>query len=244
MKKILLVLISLLACSGAAHADATLWTYTGTEGPANWGKLSPDYAMCDKGKNQSPINIQKALNTPLARLQIRYTAAGKDIVNNGHSIQVSFAAGNTLTLDNTRFELQQVHFHAPSENEIEGKSYPLEAHFVHADKQGHYAVIAVMFRIGKANPGLAKLWRQMPEEAGKPIPLKDSFKPVDLLPKSLAYYRYSGSLTTPPCTEGVRWLVLKNPVTASRAQIEAFEKAMKHHNNRPIQPLNARVVVK
>ncbi len=243
MNRTLCVLIGLLIGAGMAHADTTHWGYEGAGGPANWGRLSPDFAMCEKGQNQSPINIQGALKASLPRLNIRYSAPGRDIVNNGHTIQISFGPGNTLMLDGKQFEMTQMHFHAPSENEIHGKTYPLEAHFVHADPQGQLAVIAVMYKVGKANPGLARLWAQMPAAAGDPVPLKTRVKPTELLPASLGYYRFSGSLTTPPCSEGVRWLVLKHPATASKAQIEAFEKIMTHHTNRPVQPLNGRVVV-
>lgn len=226
-----------------AHADTTHWGYEGADGPANWGNLNPDFAVCEKGKNQSPINIQGALKASLPRLNVHYSATGRDIVNNGHTIQIGFGPGNTLMLDGKQFEMIQLHFHAPSETEIQGKTYPLEAHLVYADLQGHLAVMAVMYKIGKANPGLTKLWTQMPATAGSPVPLEVRIKPAELLPTSLGYYRYSGSLTTPPCSEGVRWLVLKRPATASKAQVGAFEKIMKHHTNRPVQPLNGRVVV-
>lgn len=244
MKNMILALAGLSLCLGLARADTAQWAYEGDRGPAHWGALSPDYIMCERGHNQSPINIEGALDAPLAPLETQYMAAGKDIVNNGHTIQISFHPGNMLILDGARFEMVQVHFHAPAENKIEGKLYPLEAHFVHADDHGNLAVVAVMFTEGQANTGLKALWPQMPAGIGRPAALNIDIKPTDLMPASLSYYRYSGSLTTPPCSEGVRWLILKTPVTASRAQIETFEKTMGQKTNRPIQPLNGRVVVK
>jgi carbonic anhydrase len=148
-----------------------------------------------------------------------------------------------LALDNAAFQMKQVHFHAPSENTIHGKSFPLEAHFVHADSKGNLAVIGVMFTEGKANPALAKIWEQLPNEEGEPSTLKSRTLPSELMPENKSYYRFSGSLTTPPCSEGVRWLLMKNPLTASKEQIEAFKKAVHHDNNRPVQALNGRVII-
>lgn len=239
--------LTALACLSFATAlpaaQAAPWGYNGNVGPQHWGDLHPDYIVCGMGQNQSPINIQGALEAKLAPLTVSYPESGQTIVNNGHTLQVDFAPGNTLTLNGASFNMAQVHFHAPSENQIDGKTFPLEAHFVHVDKHGGLAVVAVMFEHGPANAGLARLWAQMPKQMNTPARLPAKVTPFDLLPASLAYYRYSGSLTTPPCSEGVRWLVLKTPVTASQKQIDAFSGAMGTHTNRPVQPLNARVVV-
>ena len=226
---------------GKAHAAH--WTYEGKEGPENWGKLQPEFATCDTGQNQSPVNIDATIDAPLKTLKGIQKMPAKEIVNNGHTIQANFKEGNMLLLDDTPFQMKQVHFHTPSENTIKGKSYPLEAHFVHADKKGNLTVIAVMYKEGKMNAGLEKLWSQMPKEAGAPVPLNTKVTANELLPENRDYYRFSGSLTTPPCTEGVRWLVLKTPLTASKEQITAFEEVLHHHNNRPVQPLNGRVVL-
>jgi carbonic anhydrase len=136
-----------------------------------------------------------------------------------------------------------VHFHAPSENQIMGKSYPLEAHFVHADPNGNLAVLAVMYEEGYENNAIAKLWSQMPKRKGKPTTLNSKVLAGELIPRQKEYYRFSGSLTTPPCSEGVIWVVMKTPMTASERQIDAFKKVMKHDNNRPVQPLNGRMVI-
>lgn len=246
MKKLLpIAAVVVTATLFLAAAHAAQWSYEGAAGPERWGTLSPDYAACERGQNQSPINIQGALKTASVPLALHYKGAvGKTIINNGHTIQIDFDKGNTLTLDGRQFDLVQVHFHAPAENEIDGKRYPLEAHFVNADAQGKLAVIGVMFQTGSPNASLARIWSQMPTTQGPAAPLPVKFLPSSLLPTSLSYYRYSGSLTTPPCSEGVRWLVLQNPAQASAAQIRAFEQLMGQATNRPVQPLNGRVIVK
>ena len=230
---------------GAAKAEAHKihWTYEGKQGPDNWAKLSPEFAACETGRNQSPVNIENTMRASLKPLRGIQKFPAKDIVNNGHTVQVNFKEGNMLVLDSAPYQMKQVHFHAPSENTINNKSYPLEAHFVHADAKGNLTVIGVMFKEGEANPGLEKLWSQLPGKEGEPIMLKNRVIPSELIPENRAYYRFSGSLTTPPCSEGVRWLLMKTPMTASKAQIEAFERAVKHHNNRPVQALNGRVII-
>jgi carbonic anhydrase len=219
------------------------WEYEGKAGPENWGKLSPEFATCDVGRNQSPINIEDTMRASLKPIRGIQKFPAKEIFNNGHTVQVNFKTGNMLVLDSAPYQMKQVHFHAPSENTINGKSYPLEAHFVHADAKGNLTVIGVMFKEGKANIGLTKLWPQMPDKGSKPIALNTRVTPSEMIPENRAYYRFSGSLTTPPCSEGVRWLLMKTPMTASKEQIEAFEHAVKHHNNRPVQALNGRLVV-
>jgi carbonic anhydrase len=158
-------------------------------------------------------------------------------------VQVNFKEGNMLVLDSGAYQMKQVHFHSPSENTIHGKIFPLEAHFVHADSKGNLTVLAVMYTEGKANLGLAKLWGQMSKEVSEPVALKNRVTASELIPENRSYYRYSGSLTTPPCTEGVRWLVMKNPMTASKEQIKALNDVIQHDNNRPLQALNGRIIV-
>ena len=204
--------------------------------------------MCAIGRNQSPINIDsaKAYTTQLPAIVFDYTKSGaKSVVDNGHTEQVNIAKGDSIQVDGIDFALKQFHFHAPSENTIDGKHFPMEAHFVHADSKGNLAVVALMFSEGAENPVLKKIWERLPEKAVETHDLVLSGEEVDaLLPKDRSYYRFNGSLTTPPCSEGVRWMVLKTPVTASKAQIEKFRSIMHHPNNRPVQPLNARIIVK
>ena len=243
MKKTLFA-ASMLMLSGAAFSASSVhWEYSGEVGAENWAKLSPDFSAC-AGKNQSPINLTGFIEAALKPIAFKYKAGSTDILNNGHTVQVNAAAGSSITLDGIQFELKQFHFHAPSENLIKGQSYPLEAHLVHADKDGNLAVVAVMFSEGKANKALEKAWAQMPMKEGDKVALSASLAPQDILPKNRDYYRFNGSLTTPPCTEGVRWLVMKHAVTASAEQIEAFTHVMHHPNNRPTQSVNARPVLK
>lgn len=231
----------------AAAASATEhhahWTYDGTEGPTHWGDMEAQFSTCSSGKNQSPINLTDFVDADLKPLAFNYKAGGDTILNNGHTIQVNFAEGSEMALNGHSYSLKQFHAHAPSENQINGKNYAMEIHFVHADANGNLAVVAVMFDEGAANPGLTKAWKAMPENAGEKVALKDNVLGTDIMPADKDYYRFNGSLTTPPCTESVTWLVLKKPVTASREQIENFMHLMHHHNNRPIQATNARPVL-
>jgi len=239
-----LLFIALAAFSvSAAATDAPHWSYDGDAAPQNWSKLSPDFHLCEQGKAQSPIDIKEALQVHPRPLKLSYQLPPVSVINNGHSVQVNVQQGDFATLDGDKFVLQQFHFHSPSENTLNGKSFPMEAHFVHMDAEGEVAVIAVMFETGKANPELEKIWQQMPEKAGESVMLKEKVSLDGLLPKDLTHYRFSGSLTTPPCTEGVRWLVVKQPQTLSEAQLEKFQHVMHHANNRPVQGLHGRVVV-
>ncbi|SIR28073.1 carbonic anhydrase [Aeromonas veronii] len=240
MRKFLLA-CSLLLCP-VVFAAAPHWEYSGEAGPAHWAKLTPEFGQC-AGSNQSPVDLSGLVEAKLAPLVLHYQAGGNTVVNNGHTVQVGYAPGSTLQLDGTWFELKQFHFHAPSENLIEGKSYPLEGHLVHVSDKGEIAVVAVMFEAGKANPVLAAAWGALPAKVGETQALKAQLSAEQLLPENRDYYRFSGSLTTPPCSEGVRWLVMKQPVEVSQAQIDAFKAVMHHPNNRPVQPLNGRVVL-
>jgi carbonic anhydrase len=221
------------------------WGYSGEEGPEHWGELSSEYTACATGKNQTPINVAGMVDAELPPLVFDYKPdGGQEVINNGHTIQVNFVPGSTIKVDDKTFELLQFHFHSPSENHIEGKSFPMEAHFVHKDKDGNLAVLALMYTEGEENHELEKAWKGMPKEAGEKATLSQAVSADALLPQNLDYYRFDGSLTTPPCSEGVRWLVLKANSTASKQQIEEFQHVMHHPNNRPLQPLNARVILK
>ncbi|MHA6646209.1 carbonic anhydrase [Mesorhizobium sp. A623] len=243
MRRLFAGVAALLLSGGMATAAGTHWGYAGEAGPTHWGALNADYGLCELGRNQSPVNITGAIGASLEPLQLRYTESGGAIVNNGHTIQVDFEPGSTLVVEGDSFVLKQVHFHAPSENEVEGKAYPLEAHLVHADSNGNLAVVGVLFERGEPNAALSELWAQMPVGQNAQTVLRPGFKAAGLLPGALQYYRFNGSLTTPPCSEGVRWFVLKTPLSASQEQIAVFTKVMGSHTNRPVQPLNARIIV-
>jgi carbonic anhydrase len=242
--RILAVASTTLICGAALAQHAPHWAYEGEAAPANWGKLDPKFVMCAAGKNQSPIDLDALVEADLAPLKLDYKTHGSEILNNGHTVQANYAPGSALTVDGRAFELKQFHFHAPSENKIGGKQFPMEAHLVHADKDGNLAVVAVMFTEGAANATLAKLWANMPARKDEKKALPAGLSVTELLPANKDYYRFNGSLTTPPCSEGVRWLVMKSPVAASKAQVEQFSKTLGIKNNRPIQAVNARPVLK
>ncbi|MGR2738015.1 carbonic anhydrase [Billgrantia sp. Q4P2] len=237
------IVVAMSLLSGFAYAgDGHSWSYSGDTGPENWAQLTPEYGAC-AGSNQSPIDLTGFIDAELEPIELHYENGGAEILNNGHTVQINVHPGDTITVDGIEFELKQFHFHVPSENLIHGESFPMEGHLVHADKDGDLAVVAVMVTEGEANEALATAWAQMPKE-GETLALASDISPLDILPTDLDYYRFNGSLTTPPCTEGVRWLVLKQPITASKAQIDQFLAAIDHHhNNRPVQPVNARPVL-
>ena len=241
-----LSLIIVIWCwaSFALAGENAHWGYSGHAGPEHWGQLDPKFSICAEGKNQSPVNLTGMVESDLSPITINYKPGGHEIVNNGHTIQVNYKTGSSIMVNGNVFELKQFHFHAPSENTIEGHSYPMEAHFVHIDKDGRIAVIAVMFKVGQKSAELEKAWEHMPGNAGGKSVLPQYVDAKILLPHSHDYYRFNGSLTTPPCTEGVWWLVMKLYQTASRPQIDKFIHTMQHPNNRPLQPLNARAILK
>ncbi len=243
MKKSI-VFVCVLMASGSAYSGAkSHWGYSGHEGPESWAKLSADNFACS-GKNQSPINLTGFVESGLSPIEFDYKQGGNEILNNGHTVQVNYEAGSSIKVDGQTFNLLQFHFHAPSENHIDGKSYPMEAHLVHADKDGNLAVVAVMFDKGEANKGLQQAWAEMPGHTGDKNQLSKAVSVDDILPENRDFYRFNGSLTTPPCSEGVRWLVMKEAMSASGQQIDAFANILQEPNNRPIQAVNARVILK
>jgi carbonic anhydrase len=243
MRHLSIAAASLLWLPAAALAQ-THWSYEGEAAPANWGKLDAKFAACAAGRNQSPIDLADFVKADLKPLKLNYSAGATEILNNGHTIQVNYAPGSSLVVDGHEFELKQFHFHAPSENRINGRQFPLEGHLVHADKDGNLAVVAVLFAEGVDNGLLAKLWEKMPGKKDEKSALASGLTATQLLPAKRDYYRYSGSLTTPPCSEGVLWLVVKAPSSASKAQIEKFARTMGVANNRPVQAVNARAVLR
>jgi carbonic anhydrase len=230
--------VSSYGSSGGAH-----WTYDGHAGPENWGSLAPEYAACGNGREQSPIDIRDARADGLKPIKTGYKSTPLDIVNNGHTIQVNNAAESVAVLAGHEYKLAQFHFHAPSEHLINGRSYPMELHLVHKDPSGKLAVIGLLFKEGKESAFLERFWSKLPQEAEQKKRYDSlDVNVADLLPADMSYFHYAGSLTTPPCTEGVKWFVLKEQVSASRKQIEEFAKLF-GHNERPPQPLNGRSVV-
>jgi carbonic anhydrase len=239
----ILSLFGLPFLSSAQHAHPPHWAYEGKEGPNEWGKLDSSYAACSIGQAQSPIDIKDAKKADLPALKFGYHAVPLNIVDNGHTIQVNYAPGSTLTVGEKLYALKQFHFHHPSEEHVNGKDFPLVAHLVHADAEGHLAVVAVLFEQGSANPLIDTLWKNIPSEKDKPQDIPSvSIQAQDLLPSKRSYFTYAGSLTTPPCTEGVSWYVLNNHATISPRQVAAFAKLYRK-NARPIQQTNGREIL-
>lgn len=236
---------ALLLLSGCISHSPTgpEWSYQGDTGPDHWSTLSPDFALAKTGKAQSPIDIdQAAVVTKGGNVVIDCNSTVIDIVNNGHSIQVNVESGATLKTPTGDYALKQFHFHSPSEHTYDGKHAALEMHMVHSDEDGRLAVVGVMIEEGAENKFFARIWPSIPTTVGANKTLTGlSFGPEDLLPTARETYRYTGSLTTPPCSEGVDWTMMQTPVTASAEQIATFRNVM-YHNNRPTQPLNGRTI--
>lgn len=228
---------------GPAPAAAPAGPHWDYEGADHWGDLEPSTAVCKQGGAQSPIDLDNAMRVPaLPGLQLSYGQTRVKLVNNGHTFQVNCDKGSSLTLHGKKFDLLQFHFHTPSEHTIEGKAYPLELHLVHQASDKNLAVIGVMLAEGAPNLLLTKFWERLPKSEGE-VETGVSIAVQDLLPRNFDdYFTYSGSLTTPPCTESVRWIVLKRSVEVSKAQIAAF-RAVFPMNARPVQPLGARIVL-
>jgi len=219
------------------HA-APHWGYEGEMGPDKWGK---EFPTCAAGKSQSPLDIK----SPFVKTRMVVTADYKEgplkILNNGHTIQVVVSPGSKLRVDGVAHDLLQFHFHRPSEEKIDGKPMAMVVHFVHKNAEGKLAVLGVLLKEGNENPGIKTLWANLPKEEGvEYAPDGVNFNPGNLLPREFDYYSYEGSLTTPPCTEGVRFFILKTTVNIAKEQVQAFPFKM---NARPVQPLNGREIL-
>lgn len=219
------------------------WSYSGDTGPSHWSDLNHDYSACSLGKSQSPIDIVAPQYGKLPSIQFNYRPSELAVVNNGHTIQVNYAPGSSIVLDGKTYDLVQFHFHHLSETTIKGQHSPLEGHLVHKSKDGNLVVVAVLLSEGRANPALKTVWSNLPKEEGaENKPALVEVNAAQLLPDKHTYYTFPGSLTTPPCTEGVTWLVLAHKMTASKDQIAAFA-ALYPNNYRPTQPLDGRTIL-
>ncbi len=237
----LVLVFGLTSCS--EHSESLHWSYSGQSGPEYWATLSSEFRLCGEGTSQSPINLSGFAKGELDPLIIDYEQGGNSVVNNGHTVQVNFESGSSLVVENRSFELKQFHFHKPSENTIEGISFPMEMHLVHADEHGALAVLAVLFMVGDNNTALESIWAEMPAVTNEPEELSIRVNAEHLLPSSREYYRFDGSLTTPPCSEGVLWLVLANQVSVSADQVGLFRNEIGHSNARPVQSLHGRSIL-
>jgi len=234
-----------VAGAGGAHAGGEVhWAYEGEGGPQAWGKLKPEFNVCAIGKRQSPINIEDGatLQGPAEPVQFAYTPSNGTVVNNGHTIQVDVQGDNSITVRGSNYRLLQFHLHTPSEEQINFKRFPMVAHLVHKNNEGQLAVVAVLLDDGAANPAIDKVWTYMPLDTNDRVRMPQGLLNLsELLPTDQRYYQFMGSLTTPPCTEGVLWMVMKQPVTISKAQYKLFTQ-LYPANARPVQPLNGRPV--
>jgi len=247
MKKICFVFLLMTFMSLTAFASGKVhWGYEGHEGPGNWGNLSEDFFACKDGRSQSPVNIitKETINVDMPAISFNYKDSAVNLVNNGHALQQNYDGGSYIVINGVKFQLLQFHFHAPSENTVNGKYFAMEAHLVHRSDSGELAVVGVLLEKGDTNKFMDIFWSSMPKEAGKEKKLNKKINASDFLPSDKRYYHFDGSLTTPPCSEGVHWYVLQNPVPVSEKQVSAFTKNIIEHNERPVQPLNARNILK
>jgi carbonic anhydrase len=224
-----------------AAADSPHWSYGGVENPTQWGKLSNDFALCEVGRDQSPINIKNPVEDSPAKINFDYKPSPLVVVNNGHTIQVNYAQGSSVTINGNKYALLQFHFHTPSEHNINDKASAMELHLVHRNGDGQLAVVGVMLNQGNPNPLIAEIWKQIPAVGDTNLVSDRMINAANLLPSKKSYFTYTGSLTTPPCSEGVSWNLFLEPITASQEQIETFAKIYQV-DARPLQPMNGRTV--
>ena len=224
------------AGSGQIH-----WTYDGETGAARWGGLDPSFAVCAEGAQQSPVDLAGPIPAGAGSLDIQWQPAEAHVADNGHTIQVDVAEGSSITLEGRHFSLLQFHFHLPSEHAVDGGCFPMEVHFVHQAEEGDLAVVGVFLVTGESHPAIESIWGAAPG-SGEPSATLPELDPRTLLPEETGYFRYAGSLTTPPCSEVVSWVVMTEPISVSPAQADAF--AARHPMNaRPVQALNRRFIL-
>ena len=237
--------------SDATH-ESPYWSYEEAAGPTKWSTLKADWNICGEGRNQSPIDIEKTAKSKSPALKEAFKPASlniihgehvADVINNGHSIEVNYTEGDRLQIGDQQFQLLQYHFHSPSEHAVAGKHYPMEMHLVHKSADGKLAVVGVFIEEGEPNAVLDAIWSNLPKAKDLEYHLgKVKIDIGSLLPNNKSAYRYDGSLTTPPCSEEVKWIIMTTPIHLSSQQIGSFRAIIKD-NNRPTQPLNGRIVV-
>jgi carbonic anhydrase len=238
ISRITYLLAPLCLVLSTAHGADTHWSYNGDQGPAHWGELGS--ALCTSGHQQSPIDVEKSKiepkKVPASDLKLNYGRTPLTLINNGHTIQANTDGGDTLTYQGTEYRLLQFHFHTPSEHQFTHQSFPMEMHLVNQDKEGHLLVIGLMIKQGRANKQMAGLWKQLPMQAGTEAELAAKAAPdlAKVVPGVSHHLFYHGSLTTPPCTEGVQWVLFEKPIEMSKRQIEQFQHLFPD-NHRPTQ---------
>ncbi len=217
------------------------WDYAGSGGPESWGQMKPEFVKCSTGTRQSPIDIREGIKVNLDAVQFDYKPSGFRVIDNGHTVQVNVTAGNSIEVMGRRYELVQFHFHRPSEERVDGRQFDMVVHLVHKDIDGRLAVIAVLLEHGSALPVVQSVWNNLPLEKGDEVAARGTLNLNDLLPAGRNYFTYMGSLTTPPCSEGVLWMVMKEPVQISADQIGIFAR-LYPMNARPIQSAAGRLI--
>lgn len=221
---------------------AAEWGYQDETGPEHWGNLSPEYRLAKTGRHQSPIDISQARSESLPKIQFSYGPSQIDLVYNGHTVEEVENHESSITVEGKRFVLQQFHFHSPSEHTIGGQHSAMEMHFVHKSDDGEIVVVGVLIEEGADNAAFDQIWNYLPSAKNRERKESVTIDAATLLPSNHNYFRYTGSFTTPPCTEDVLWMILKSPVELSAAQIKTFRNVI-DDNNRPVQPLNGRRVL-
>lgn len=233
------------AAAAIAVANApkrgTVWSYEGELGPANWSKINDGWAKCGTGNRQSPIDLRDGIKVNLEQISFDYRPTSFSEVNNGHTISVTVGGGNFITVGNSTYELQEFHFHRPSEEKINGKGTEMVIHMVHRSVEGKIAIVAVLLERGQPHSLVQTIWDNLPLEKNEVVSPSIVLDPMDALPEKREYFTYMGSLTEPPCTEGVLWLVFKQPRQASPAQMALFSR-LYPLNARPVQPTAGRMI--
>ena len=231
------------AAPAPAHAGGSAhWAYDGAGGPAAWGAMRPDFGLCANGQRQSPIDIRGGLAVDLEPVKFDYQPSAFSVIDNGHTVQVNLPPGNAIEVGTRRFELVQFHFHRPSEERIDGRQFEMSLHLVHKDAAGKLAVVGVLLGKGPAHPAVQTVWNNLPLERNEEAAARAQINPADLLPAEKRYFTYMGSLTTPPCSEGVLWVVMRQPATLTPEQIELFARIYPM-NARPVQPVAGRRIM-
>jgi carbonic anhydrase len=230
-----------LASTAARAQEGPHWSYDGDTGPTHWASEAPAYAICGVGQHQSPVDIRNPTPKALSPIAFDYQPIPLTVTDTGHTMQVSAPPGSGgITVGDERYELLQFHFHRPSEESIRGKRFQMEVHLVHKNAKGELAVVSVLIRGGNSNPVLRQVFASLPPSGQKEASVAGvTLDLTQLLPKVRGYYTFEGSLTTPPCSEHVRWFVLKRTMQAASGEIVLFA-ARYPHNARPTQPLDGR----
>ena len=229
--------------SGGNQGHGSGWAYKGDSGPEHWGSLKPEFKACGYGTMQSPIDVRSSSTAAMTGIHFDYRIVPLTILNNGHTVQVNVEKGSSITVGGKHYELLQFHFHTPSEHVVDRRHFPLEMHLVHKGADGKLAVVGVFMQAGTDNVALQEIWNHLPGHKAAPAKIANvAINPRDLLPTERKYIRYMGSLTTPPCSEGVNWYVMQQPVTVGIGQIQAVTNIM-GWNARPTQDRSNRLVM-